>query len=132
MAKRSTKVKLSKRAIKEARGPVWRKVLLTLSLVPMVIGILLIGSWALDFNLFTTPEEQITVGSLFLLFSFAASNALQEKWRLAGGWTLILLADWLLLTRLNLWVQGGAILAGGVGAILVGFEYFQRIAAQKA
>jgi hypothetical protein len=60
-----------------------RNVLLTLSLVPLVIGMILIGAWVLDLEVLKDPQSQITVGIFFFLLSFTASNALQKRGRLA-------------------------------------------------
>jgi hypothetical protein len=108
--------------------PGWLRILLALSLVPLLFGLILIGAWLLDWDLLGSLENQIVVGTLFVLFSFAASNLLQSKWMLAAGWVLLMAADWLVLTTRLTWVQIAALVLGILGAILVGFEYFRRIA----
>ena len=101
----------------------WTRLLLALTLVPMVIGILLIGAWALDLNIFNNPQTQTLVGILFILFSFATSNALQKKRDLAIGWSLLTIADLVLLFWIELWAQIIALIAGlvGLGFILTAF-----------
>lgn len=111
--------------------PAWSKLLLTLTLVPMVMGILLILSWALEFDLWGAPEDQIVVGFLFILFSFAASNAVQRNWRLAGGWALLTIADLLVLSWLQVWVQVLSMLAGLAGLALIAIEFVQRYREQQ-
>ncbi len=120
MAKKRTSN--NKGSPKEKRSPA-RNVWLMLTLVPLIIGILLIFAWAMDFLLLEDPQAQLFVGIFFFLLSFAASNALQKRRGLAIGWALLMLADLILLAWLNLWAQIAAILVGvaGLGFILVEF-----------
>lgn len=128
MAKKS--IKRSRKASKEDR-PGWSKLLLMLTLVPMVMGVLLILAWALEFNMLGNPDDQIVVGFLFILFSFAASNAVQRNWRLAGGWALLAVADLLVLSWLEVWVQILSMLAGAAGLALIVIEFVQRYREQQ-
>jgi len=80
-AQKSTKNPSSKRESSPGRN-----VILALTLVPLVIGIILIGAWVLDLELLDNPQSQVTVGIFFFLLAFAASNAIQKRWRLAAGW----------------------------------------------
>lgn len=119
--KKRKKRKGTKRS-KEASG---KNLLLSLTLVPLVIGILLIGAWGLDLYVFDDPQTQPLVGLLFMLFSFSASNALQKKRNLAIGWILLFLADLVLLLWVELWAQIIAIISGVIGAgfLLVAFYH---------
>jgi tellurite resistance protein TehA-like permease len=101
----------------------WTRLFLALTLVPMVLGVLLIGAWALDMEIFEDPQSQTLVGILFILFSFAASNGLQKKRDLAIGWSLLTVADLILLFWVELWAQILALISGvvGLGFLLVVF-----------
>ena len=101
-------------------------ILISLTLVPMVIGLLLIGAWAIDIYIFDDPESQTLIGLLFILFSFAASNALQKKWNLAIGWTLLTIADAVLLYWVELWAQIVAIVAGVLGAGFILYVFYHN------
>jgi hypothetical protein len=103
-----------------------RNVLLTLTLVPLVVGILFIGAWALDISILEDAQSQITVGILFFLLSFAASNALQKRWRLAAGWGLLMCADLVVLAWLELWAQVVAIGLGLLGLIFLAVEFYRQ------
>jgi hypothetical protein len=101
-------------------------ILLSLTLVPMVIGLLLIGAWAIDIYIFNVPETQTLTGMLFILFSFAASNILQKKTRLAVGWSFLTVADVVLLLWVELWAQIVAIILGVVGVGIILYEFYHR------
>jgi len=116
---------------KEKRSP-GRNVLLTLTLVPLILGVLLIGAWAMDYTLFEDPQSQPLVGVMFFLLSFAASNALQKRWYLAAGWGLMMCADLVLLASLNLWAQILAIVLGVVGLGFITVEFFRQYQAGNA
>lgn len=103
-----------------------RNVFLALTLVPLVIGIMLIGAWALDMEILDDPQSQLTVGIFFFLVSFATSNALQRRWRLAGGWGALALADIVTLAWLNLAAQIVALSVGLMGVILLGIEFYKQ------
>ncbi|MGE5250391.1 MAG: hypothetical protein ACM3QS_09285 [Bacteroidota bacterium] len=107
-------------------------VLLTLTLVPLVVGLLLIGAWALDYLVLEDAQSQLIVGVLFFLLSFAASNALQRRWRLAAGWSLLICSDLVLLAWLNLWAQIAALIFGLVGLGLIVVEFFRQYQRGKA
>lgn len=109
-----------------------KNVLLALTLVPFVIGIILIGAWVLDLELLEGPQSQVTVGIFFFLLTFTASNVIQKRWRLAAGWGLLAIADLVTLGWLNLAAQIVAILAGLVGVILLGVEFYQQYQQGKA
>jgi tellurite resistance protein TehA-like permease len=98
----------------------------------MVIGLLLIGAWALELNIFEDPQSQTLVGILFILFSFAASNGLQKKRDLAIGWSLLTVADLVLLLWVEFWAQILALIAGVVGLGFVLVVFFRRWNEEKA
>ena len=129
MAKKSTsKGKKTSPTKKSSPG---RNVLLSLTLVPLVIGLILVGAWALDLEILGDPQSQVIVGVFFFLVSFAASNALQKRWRLAGGWGLLAVADLVTLAWLNLAAQVIALGLGLVGVILLGIEFYNQYRQNK-
>jgi len=95
-------------------------------LVPLVIGVLLIGAWVLDIEIFEDPQAQITVAVLFILLGFAASNAMQKRWRLAAGWGLLMIADLIILAWLNVWAQTVAIGIGVMGITFLAIEFYRQ------
>ena len=122
MAKKLNKKHQVKR--KTGNEPVlWVNILLTLTLVPMVVGILMIGAWALDILFWEDAQAQIVIGILFILISFAVSNALQKRWRLAVGWSLLAISDLIVLFWLNVTVQIIAIGIGSVGLLIIISEF---------
>lgn len=126
MSKRSQPVSTRKPA--PSSRPGWVKLALALTLVPLVAGLLFILLWAIDVYLWPDPLAQALIGVLFILFSFAANNALQLKWVAAGGWGLLSVADLLLLTSLDLRWQIPAIVAGFAGAGLLLLEVVRTMA----
>ncbi len=115
-----------KRKTSTKRSSPGRNVFLALTLVPLVIGIILIGAWVLDLEILDNPQSQITVGIFFFLLSFTASNVIQKRWRLAIGWALLAIADIVTLAWLNVVAQGLALILGLVGAILLGIEFYKQ------
>jgi len=103
-----------------------KNVFLALTLVPLVIGIILIGAWVLDLEILDNQQSQITVGIFFFLLSFTASNAIQKRWRLAIGWGLLAIADIVTLGWLNVAIQIVAISIGLIGVILLGIEFYKQ------
>lgn len=103
-----------------------RNLLLALSLVPLIFGVLLIITWALEIEIFSDPQLHITVGFLFMLFSFFISNVIQKRWLLAAGWGLIMLADLVILTWLHVWAQTVAAVIGVGGLVCIGMELYRR------
>jgi hypothetical protein len=130
---KKTKRKAGPELAEEKRSPA-SNVFLTLTLVPLIVGVLLIGAWALDLRIISDPQAQVVVGVLFFLLSFAASNALMRRWRLAVGWGLLMVADLAVLGWLQLWAQIIAIVLAlvGLGFLLVEFykQYRQNNAAK--
>lgn len=116
----------------EKKSSPGRNVLLTLTLVPLIIGVLLIGAWALDILLLEDDQSQITIGILFFLLSFAASNALQKRWRLAAGWALLMCADLVILAWLDVRAQIVAAGFGLVGLFFLAAEFYQQYRQNKA
>jgi hypothetical protein len=101
-----------------------------LTLLPLIAGVLLIIAWAVDLTIWGSEQLQVSLALLLILASFAASNAVQRNWILAAGWTLLGIADFILLTWIDFNVQIVAFILGGVGVILLGFEFFRRIQKQ--
>jgi hypothetical protein len=97
-----------------------------LTLVPLVVGVLLIFAWAMDYVVLEDAQAQIFVGILFFLLSFAASNALQRRWGLAAGWGLLMVADLILLGWLNLWAQIAAMVVGVTGLGFIAVEFYKQ------
>ena len=124
MAKKSTSK--NKQVTSQRRTTPGRNLLLTLTLVPLVIGILLIAAWALDIAVFDEPQMHIPVAILFLLLSFAVSNVLQKHWMLAAGWGLMMCADLIILAWLHLWAQLVAMVVGLFGLVLLGIEFYRQ------
>ena len=124
MAKRSTtKNKKTPPTKKSTPG---RNVFLALTLVPLVIGLILVGAWMLDIEIFDNPQSQVTVGIFFFLVSFSASNAMQKRWRLTAGWGALAIADIVTLAWLNLAAQIVALGVGLVGAVMLGLEFYNQ------
>jgi hypothetical protein len=103
-----------------------KNVFLSLTLVPLIIGIILIGAWALDLELLENPQSQVTVGIFFFLLTFTASNAIQKRWQLAAGWGLLAVADIVTLAWLNVAAQIIAISVGFIGIIFLGIEFYKQ------
>lgn len=108
-----------------------QNVFLSLTLVPLVIGMILIGAWVLDIEILDDLQSQVIVGVFFFLLTFTASNAIQKRWRLAAGWGLLALADIVTLAWLNLAAQIVALGAGLLGVILLGIEFYGQIKQNK-
>jgi hypothetical protein len=116
----------------EKKNSPGRNVLLTLTLVPLIIGVLLIAAWALDILILEDDQSQITIGILFFLLSFVASNALQKRWRLAAGWALLMCADLVILAWLDVRAQIVAAGFGLVGVVFLVIEFYQQYQQSKA
>lgn len=124
MTKKSTSK--NKQVTLQRKSKPGSNLLLTLTLVPLVIGILLIVAWVLDIAIFDEPQLHVTVGVLFFLFSFAVSNILQKRWMLAAGWGLLLCADIIILAWLHVWAQSVALVVGLAGVVLLGIEFYRH------
>lgn len=129
MAKRKNKAKYG---VPQQRKGSWTRLFLALSLVPMVIGMLLIGAWAIDIYIFDDPQSQTLIGLLFILFGFAVSNMLQKNRDLAIGWSLLTIADLVLLFWIELWAQILALITGLVGLGFLLVVFYQRWKDERA
>jgi hypothetical protein len=109
-----------------ASSPAGCNLLLALTLVPVIIGVLLIGAWGLDITIFDEAQAQITVGILFILLGFTASNALQRRRGLAAGWGLLAVADVVMLAWLDVRAQLVAAGFGLVGLVFLAVEFFRQ------
>ncbi|HSQ27937.1 MAG TPA: hypothetical protein VLM80_12515 [Anaerolineales bacterium] len=125
MAKKISKQSLANKKAENAPS-LTVSILLTLTLVPMVIGILMIGAWALDIELWEDPQAQVIIGFLFILVSFAVSNALQKKWRLAAGWSVLAISDLIILLWLNVTVQIIALILAAIGLVIIISEFINQ------
>lgn len=113
-----------------AKAPPAKNLLLMLSLLPLIAGVLLVFAWVLDINIWGDAQFQVSLAILLMLVSFAISNAVQKLWFLAAGWTLLAVADLILILLVDYRYQIVAFVIGGVGLVLVGYEFFRRIQAQ--
>jgi len=122
--------KSSKKNKRKRRASLGKNILLTLTLVPIVLGILLVLAWALDLEILQNQSEA-QVGIFFLLAGFALSNTLQKNYRLAAGWGSLAVADLIVLTWWNIWAQAVASIAGLIGLIFLGIEFYKRYQQDK-
>ncbi len=128
----STKSTSKKKSITSSRRfTPGRNLLLTLTLVPFIIGVLLIGAWLLDIEIFEAPQVHVTVGILFFLLSFAISNLLQRRWMLAIGWGLLMVADLIVFAWLHILAQGFALVVGLIGVVFLGIEFYRQYQTNK-
>ena len=116
----------NKQVTSKKKSSPWKNILLALTLVPFIIGVILIGAWVLDLELLENPQSQVTVAVFFFLLTFTLSNAIQSRWRLAAGWGLLAIADIVTLAWLNLAAQIIAIVLGVIGVVLLGIEFYQQ------
>ena len=122
--------KAPKKNKKKKRSSLGKNILLTLTLVPVVIGLLLILAWALDLEILENQSE-IQVGIFFFLLGFALSNVLQKKYGLAAGWGALAIADLIILTWWNVWAQVIAAVAGLAGLVFLGIEFYKQYRQDK-
>ena len=123
MARKTSKQ--NRKSVTKRSSPA-KNVFLSLTLVPLVLGIILIGAWVLDLELLDTPQSQVTVGIFFFLLTFTASNAIQKRWRLAAGWGLLAVADIVTLAWLNVAAQIIALSMGVIGVVMLGIEFYKQ------
>jgi uncharacterized membrane protein HdeD (DUF308 family) len=109
-----------------ARQAPWRRALLLLAVAPLGVGILLIIMTTVGFIVWDTPMQQVIVGGFYILFSFAASNAVQKEWKLAAGWTLLGVAAWLALNRPETGAKVAAAALMGLSVTLLSKEFLRR------
>ena len=129
MAKKSTTK--NKKVPPSKKSTPGRNVFLALTLVPLVIGIILVGAWVLELEVLGDSQSQVTVGIFFFLVSFATSNAFQKRWRLAAGWGLLAVADLVTLAWLNLAAQVLALGVGLIGVTILGIEFYNQYQQNK-
>jgi hypothetical protein len=110
----------------DTRKASWRRVLLLLTLVPLGVGLLLIISAFTGIVVWGAPREQVIMGGFYVLFSFVASNVAQKQWVLAGGWTLLGLAAWLVLNRQETETKIIAAALFGIGVASLSRELLRR------
>jgi multisubunit Na+/H+ antiporter MnhE subunit len=77
----------------------WQQRLVLLSMVPLAVGVLLIIGALTGAVVWGTARKQLVMGGFYALFSFVASNLIQKRWVLAGCWTLLGLAVWLVVNQ---------------------------------
>ena len=129
MANKKTKNKSSKPKEKPITG--WRGRLLTLTLVPLAVGIVLLIIWALDLETFGDPERLPPVAFFFVLLSFTTSNALQKRWFLSVGWALLCIASLVLWVSTETSMLIVSFILGLAGILSLGWEFFRRIRQQQ-
>ena len=122
--------KSSKKNKRKRRKSLGQNVILMLTLVPVVVGLLLIVAWALELEIFANQSE-VQVGVFFLLLGFLLSNVLQKKYGLAAGWGALAAADLIILTWWNIWAQVVASIAGLSGVIFLGVEFYKQYQRDK-
>jgi hypothetical protein len=115
----------------KATQPMWIRVLLALTLAPLILGVALIGAWSLDITLIGDLESQIFIGLFLILFSFTLSNLLQKKWGLFAGWGLLTIADLLLLRLVDLRVQIIALALAAIGMGFLIMEFYRQFRRQS-
>lgn len=124
MASRSTNRRLSsKRAA--SKYPL-RQMLQALALVPLVLGVLLILTALVGAIVWRSSQEQAVMGGLYILFSFAASNALQKQWSLVLGWVLLGAAIWLAVYLPTLGARFAAAALAGLGVAIISRQFLRR------
>ena len=98
----------------------------------MILERFVVGPLFTNCYVFGDSESQPFIGMLFILFGFAASNALQKNRDLAIGWTLLGVADLISLMWVQFWSQITALVIGlaGLGFLLAGF--YQRYKEDQA
>ena len=134
MAKRSSKRSYGKARSAQGRSQKasWQKWLLALTLVPLVGGVVLIIGALSDIIVWSSRADQIAMGCFYILFSFVASNAVQKQWNLAGGWTLIGIAAWVVLNSSDVLLRVVAAALAGIGMALVSREFLKRAGRRPA
>ncbi len=99
----------------------------------MLAGILLFaGAWA-DVIVFGSATAQTVMGALLALLGFAASNALQGRWLVGGGWALLGVAIALLIgLSSQSWAVNLGMALGVAGLLMVAMAFMQQFRAQTA
>jgi hypothetical protein len=122
-AKQSIRRAASRRGVRHVP---WQRALLLLAVAPLAVGILLIITASVGFIVWDTPMQQIIMGGFYILFSFAASNAVQKEWKLAASWALLGVAAWLALNRPETGVKIVAAALIGLSVTLISSEFLRR------
>ncbi len=99
--------------------------LLIISLLPIVGGLLLLIGIPLNIMVWEPVWTQVTIGSLAILFSFIASNALRQEWTAAAGWLLLALPVGLYNYGPPLSIV--SLIGGALGVFLLVSEFLQQI-----
>ncbi len=92
----------------------------------MLVGVILFAASWFEKVWIGNATTQTVTGGLLACFGFGLSNAVQAKWWLAGGWTLLGLAVWLLVAPPLAPLRWLGAAAGVVGAGLVLVAFVQR------
>lgn len=100
--------------------------LLALTLLPLVFGLILLFTALVGLTPWGSWTVQAAAGGLFVLASFAASNALQKQWALAAGWLLVGAAIGFGFSLAHTWARLAAFLLGGLGLYLLLSEFIKR------
>ncbi len=103
-----------------------REILQVLALVPLLIGGLLLLTAFTGAIVWGTTEQQVAMGVFYILFSFAASNAIQREWRLMLGWLLLGAAIWLFISISDSVVRVGAAVLIATSTGIVAREFLRR------
>lgn len=115
----------------EVQESFWKRVFLLNTIIPLVLGLLLIAGALVDIVvLWGSALEQGLLGGALILASFAASNALEKKWSLAIGWALLAPTVWL-VGQPELWVRVVAYILGGLGLFFLSREFMRRFWEQE-
>ncbi len=126
------KKKPNKPQSSEPEQPTWVRTGLSLTLVPLVAGVVFIATWALDIELVGTRDNQLYVGVLLMLLGFIISNLLQKRWGLFAGWLLLAIADLVFLLFVNVYAQGVAMLILVIGFLLLGRDFYRHFGENAA
>jgi hypothetical protein len=100
--------------------------LLLLSMVPLAVGVLLILGSLTGAVVWGTAREQLVMGGSYALFSFVASNLIQKHWVLAGCWTLLGFAAWLIMNQQQAAAKIIAAALLAIGVALLSREFLRR------
>ncbi len=99
---------------------------LLLAVVPGAVGLLLIITAVSGFIVWHSTQEQLMMGSSYILFSFIASNAIQKEWKLVMGWLALGVAALLVLGRPEIGAKFAAAALIGVSVTLLAREFLRR------
>ena len=84
--------------VRSSKKQTWREILQVLALIPLVLGALLILTDLTGAIVWGSAGQQLAMGSFYVLFSFASSNAIQKQWQLTLGWLLLGAGVWLAIS----------------------------------